>query len=91
MKSENGIARVASAETGASWNRGQEDIIHATATAISWSRIKLPSQIGRFQYCPSDSPYLPAVRKYFGKGDDWLPVDSLSLSRAMYDVKSLLV
>lgn len=36
---------------------------------------KLPSQMGRFKYCPSDSPYLPAVRKYFGKGDDWLPVD----------------
>lgn len=37
---------------------------------------KLPSQLGRFKYCPRDSPYLPAVRKYFGKGEDWLPVDS---------------
>ena len=36
---------------------------------------KLPSQLGRFKYCPSDSPYLPAVRKYFGKGNDWLPID----------------
>ena len=35
---------------------------------------KLPSQLGRFKYCPSDSPYLPAVRKHFGKGDDWFPV-----------------
>ena len=35
---------------------------------------KIPSQLGRFKYCPSDSPYLPAVRKHFGKGDDWFPV-----------------
>jgi len=34
---------------------------------------KKPSQLGRFQYCPDDSPYLPRVREYFGKGDDWFP------------------
>lgn len=36
---------------------------------------KLDSQIGRFKYCPADSPYLPKVREYFGKGDDWFPAD----------------
>lgn len=34
---------------------------------------KKPSQLSRFQYCPDDSPYLPRVREYFGKGDDWFP------------------
>ncbi|KAI9732962.1 MAG: hypothetical protein M1818_007395 [Claussenomyces sp. TS43310] len=34
---------------------------------------KLPSQVGRFKFCPDDSPYLPKVRKYFGMGADWLP------------------
>lgn len=24
-----------------------------------------------YKYCPKDSPFLPAVRKYFGYPDDW--------------------
>lgn len=36
---------------------------------------KQKSQIGRFKYCPKDSPYLPKIRKYFGKNDDWFPTD----------------
>lgn len=31
------------------------------------------AQIERFKYCRNDSPYLPAVRKYFGYGEDWMP------------------
>ena len=36
---------------------------------------KKPLQLGRMKYCPKDSPYLPTVRKYFGKGKEWYPAD----------------
>jgi hypothetical protein len=36
---------------------------------------KLESQIGRFRFCPEDSPYLPKIREYYGKQDDWFPAD----------------
>lgn len=29
------------------------------------------NQFERFKYCPKDSPYWPALRKHFGKPDDW--------------------
>jgi hypothetical protein len=29
------------------------------------------NQFERFKYCPRDSPYWPALRKHFGKPDDW--------------------
>jgi len=29
----------------------------------------------QMKFCPDNSPYLPAVRDYFGKGDDWFPLD----------------
>lgn len=35
---------------------------------------KIPDQRFRFQYCSDDSPYLPKVRDYFGKGEDWFPL-----------------
>ena len=33
------------------------------------------SQIARYKYCPKDSPYLPTIRSYFNKSDDWFPTD----------------
>jgi len=33
------------------------------------------NQFERFKFCPKDSPYWPAVRKHFGKGDDWFGED----------------
>jgi len=27
----------------------------------------------QMRFCPDNSPYMPAVRAYFGKGDDWYP------------------
>jgi len=26
------------------------------------------------QFCPEGSKFLPKVREYFGKGEDWMPV-----------------
>ncbi|PQE26543.1 Tat pathway signal sequence protein [Rutstroemia sp. NJR-2017a BBW] len=31
------------------------------------------SQYERVKFCPDDSPYLPIIREFFGKGDDWYP------------------
>jgi len=31
------------------------------------------NQFRRFMFCKEDSPYLPAVREFFGKPDDWVP------------------
>ncbi|KAI1453657.1 hypothetical protein F4805DRAFT_442653 [Annulohypoxylon moriforme] len=31
------------------------------------------SNLERFKFCPSDSPYLPKIRQYFGYDDDWVP------------------
>jgi len=28
-------------------------------------------EIERYKFCPKNSPYLPAVREYFGLGEDW--------------------
>ncbi|KAF2188340.1 hypothetical protein K469DRAFT_661066 [Zopfia rhizophila CBS 207.26] len=36
---------------------------------------KLESQVGRFKFCPKDSPYLDKIRRYYGKGEDWFPSD----------------
>lgn len=32
-----------------------------------------------YKYCPEDSPFLPAVRRYFGYSDDWFeePVEQV--------------
>lgn len=27
--------------------------------------------VARYKFCPPDLPYLPAIRKFFGKGPDW--------------------
>jgi hypothetical protein len=35
----------------------------------------LESQVGRFKFCKSDSPYLSKIRKYYGKGSDWFPAE----------------
>jgi hypothetical protein len=29
----------------------------------------------QLRFCRNDSPYLPAVREYFGHGDDWNPLE----------------
>lgn len=34
---------------------------------------KKEDQIGRFKFCPDDSPYLSRVRRYYGMGEDWFP------------------
>jgi len=33
------------------------------------------SQYERFMFCPTDSPYLPVVREFFGKDNDWNPTE----------------
>jgi len=37
---------------------------------------KKPSQIPRMSFCPKNSPQLPIIREYFGKGEDWFPDDA---------------
>lgn len=32
-----------------------------------------PDTLKNFMYCPAGSEYLPAIRKFFNKSDDWIP------------------
>ncbi|KAH7082307.1 hypothetical protein FB567DRAFT_581693 [Paraphoma chrysanthemicola] len=52
----------------------------SNTACFSFSHRDDPSwnKTARFRHCPPDSPYLPAIRKTYGFGDDWLP--SLEIS-----------
>ena len=59
MQNSQVSARVASAEIGANGNFRQRLLIRATAMEVSPVEDRHLSQLGRFIYCPSDTPCLP--------------------------------